>query len=54
MPTDPLPVQPCEKCGETAELLSYIPRFGERPALQIFECGACKALTWVAVVGPRE
>ena len=53
MPTNE---QKCEKCGETAELLSFIPRFGERPAYRIFECGACKALTWIAeaIVGPRE
>jgi predicted nucleic acid-binding Zn ribbon protein len=38
----------CRKCGEATELLSFIPHFGERPAYRIFECGACKALTWVA------
>jgi hypothetical protein len=36
------------KGGATTEILSFIPRFGERPAYQIFECGACKALTWIA------
>jgi hypothetical protein len=40
--------QECSKCGAAAELLSFIPRFGERPAYRIFECGACKALTWIA------
>ena len=38
----------CEKCGDQTALLSFIPRFGERPAYHIFECGACKALTWIA------
>lgn len=51
MPTDAPPSQPdpkCKKCGEATALLSFIPRFGERPAYRIFECGACSALTWVA------
>jgi hypothetical protein len=51
MPTDaPIskPESKCEKCGEVTELLSFIPRFGDRPAYHIFECGACKALTWIA------
>jgi len=30
------------------ELLSFIPRFGDQPAYRIFECSACKALTWGA------
>jgi hypothetical protein len=38
----------CEKCGEATELLSFIPRFGDRPAFHIFECPACGALAWVA------
>jgi hypothetical protein len=38
----------CEKCAGTTALLSFIPRFGDRPAYRIFECDACKALTWVA------
>jgi hypothetical protein len=50
MPTDdvPAPVPPCEKCGATTELVSFIPRFGDRPAYRIFDCAACKALTWIA------
>lgn len=45
----------CEKCGGTTALLSFIPRFGERPAYRIFECGACQALTWLAeAVGDCE
>jgi hypothetical protein len=38
----------CEKCEGTTALLSFIPRFGDQPAYRIFECDACKALTWVA------
>jgi hypothetical protein len=51
MPTHtppPQPEQKCEKCGAAAELASFIPRFGDRPAYRIFDCSACKALTWVA------
>jgi hypothetical protein len=51
MPDDtrsPTPEQKCERCGVGAELLSFIPRFGDRPAFRIFDCAACKALTWVA------
>jgi hypothetical protein len=46
----------CRKCGEATELLSFIPHFGERPAYRIFECGTCKALTWVAqaATAPQE
>jgi hypothetical protein len=54
MPTD-VPVAPkCARCGEATELLSFIPRFGERPAYRIFDCRACSALTWVAetITGP--
>jgi hypothetical protein len=40
--------QNCEKCGAVAELATFVPRFGERPAYRIFECEACKALTWIA------
>ena len=36
----------CEKCASATELLTFIPRFGDRPAYRIFEC--CRALTWVA------
>lgn len=52
MPADddsaPQPDQKCERCGAATELLSFIPRFGERPAYRIFECGTCSALTWIA------
>ena len=53
MPIDDIPAPAgadpkCAKCGDTTELLSFIPRFGERPAYYIFECAACKALTWIA------
>lgn len=50
------PQQACERCGEATSLATFIPRFGDRPAYRIFECGACKALTWVAeaVTGPQE
>ena len=50
MPTDDAakPDPPCEKCGQATELLSFIPRFGDRPAYRIFDCAACKALTWIA------
>jgi hypothetical protein len=51
MPTDApasQPEQKCEKCGQPAELLSFVARFGERPAFRIFDCPACGALTWVA------
>jgi hypothetical protein len=44
----PQPEQKCERCGAATELLSYIPRFGERPAYRIFGCVACSALTWIA------
>jgi hypothetical protein len=44
----PQPQQKCEKCGEPADFASFIPRFGEQPAYRIFECTACKALTWIA------
>jgi|GraSoiStandDraft_47_1057283.scaffolds.fasta_scaffold488316_2 DNA-directed RNA polymerase subunit M/transcription elongation factor TFIIS len=40
--------QKCEKCDEATELLSFIRRFGDRPAYHIFECSACKHLTWIA------
>jgi hypothetical protein len=46
----PQPDQKCEKCGELADLAGFIPRFGERPAFRIFDCPACRALTWVAEV----
>jgi hypothetical protein len=51
MPDDdkaPEPEQKCEKCGQLAGLASFIPRFGDRPAYRIFECGACNGLTWIA------
>jgi ribosomal protein S27AE len=51
MPDDnraPEPNQPCERCGEAASLATFIPRFGDQPAFRIFECGACRALTWIA------
>ena len=53
MPADDAPAPPetepkCTKCNGATAFLSFIPRFGERPALRIFECGACNALTWVA------
>jgi hypothetical protein len=51
MPTDASPPRTdpkCEKCGKAAALLWFIPRFGDQPAYRIFECGACKALMWVA------
>ena len=51
MPIDrppPEPEQKCEECGQPAEFASFIPRFGDRPAFRIFDCPACKALTWVA------
>jgi hypothetical protein len=58
MPDDnkALPNQPCERCGEAASLATFIPRFGDKPPYRIFECGACKALTWVAeaVTGRRH
>lgn len=37
----------CAKCGQTTRLLSFLPRFGETPAYYVFECNACKALSWV-------
>jgi hypothetical protein len=50
MPNDdaPKPDPPCSKCGEPTALLSFIPRFGDRPAYHIFDFAACKALTWIA------
>jgi len=59
MPTDappPQPEQKCEKCGQPAELVNFIPRFGDQPAYRIFDCPACKALTWVteAITGPSD
>jgi hypothetical protein len=51
MPTDAPPPQSeqnCEKCGQPADLTAFLPRFGDRPAYRIFDCPACKALTWVA------
>lgn len=50
MPKDEIPIHPdqeCPKCGEAAKFLSFIPRFGNRPAYFIFECTECKALTWI-------
>jgi len=44
----PEPDRYCEKCGAATELLSFIPCFGDQPSYRIFECGACKALTWIA------
>jgi len=50
MPTDDAgkPNPPCEKCGQATAFLSFIPRFGDRPAYHIFDCAACTALTWIA------
>jgi hypothetical protein len=48
MPTDETGPPKCQKCGDATELLSFIPRFGDRPAYHIFDCSACKALTWIA------
>jgi hypothetical protein len=52
MPTDDTPAQQpepaCKKCGSATTLLSFIPRFGDRPAFLAFECGTCNALTWIA------
>jgi hypothetical protein len=51
MPTNtpaPLPEQACERCGAATTLATFLPRFGDRPAYRIFDCPACKALTWVA------
>jgi hypothetical protein len=35
MLTDMLGLPKCEKCGAATKLLSFIPRFGERPTYQI-------------------
>jgi len=40
--------QECGKCGGVTELVTSVSRFGERPVYFIFECAACKALTWIA------
>jgi len=52
MPTDDVPSrkrdQKCEKCGGVTELLTLLPRLGERPAYRIFGCSACNELTWIA------
>jgi len=48
-------VPACVKCGgQTTRLLSFLPRFGETPAYYVFECSACKALTWLRDNAPRE
>jgi hypothetical protein len=51
MPTDDKalePAQACDRCGAATMLATFIPRFGDRSAYRVFDCAACKALTWVA------
>jgi hypothetical protein len=38
----------CAKCGGATELVSVTQPLGERPMFRIFECGSCKAQTWIA------
>jgi hypothetical protein len=38
----------CTECGQPTNLLTFIPRFGDRPAYRAFECVACNSLEWVA------
>ena len=52
MPDDPdterQDLPKCERCGEATELVTVIQRLGTTPAYRLFECQACRIITWVA------
>lgn len=39
-------VPPVSKCGKTTKLILTIARLGEKPGMKVFQCSACKYLTW--------
>ena len=38
----------CGRCGQPTALATVLPRFGETPAYDIFQCNVCNAVRWVA------
>ena len=38
----------CCRCGQPTTLATVLPRFGETPAYDIFQCNVCNAVQWVA------
>jgi len=37
------------KCGATAKFITSIPRLGDKPQQNIFQCGECQEITWVEI-----
>ena len=48
MTLSPAEVPNCEKCGQATILMTFIERFGDKPAYLVFDCRACNILTWIA------
>jgi hypothetical protein len=37
----------CSRCGKPTTLATALPRFGDVPAYNIFQCNVCNAVQWV-------
>jgi hypothetical protein len=37
----------CNRCGQPTILVTALPRFGDTPAYDIFQCNVCNAVQWV-------
>jgi hypothetical protein len=38
----------CSRCGKPTALSTVLPRYGDTPACDIFQCNVCNAVQWVA------
>jgi hypothetical protein len=38
----------CSRCGKPTALSTVLPRYGDTPAYDIFQCNDCNAVQWVA------
>ena len=38
----------CNRCGRPTTLATVLPRCGDTPAYNIFQCNVCNAVQWVA------
>jgi hypothetical protein len=39
---------PCGKCGQAQDLLTILPRLGDRPTYNVFRCIGCGFVEWIA------
>ena len=42
----------CSRCGKPTALSIVLPRYGDTPAYDIFQCNVCNAVQWVAQKSP--